>query len=140
MTIYTSNFQRNRTNPNAVAICRTITQWVRDLGFDGKWRPDLAPSQKLLNRLTNEDMPEEAYAAEYLRELQRNGLTPQSILDSIPDGSVLLCYERPGDFCHRRVLADWIESQTGVKIPEWKNEKELIEEQQQNVVDSLLSF
>jgi uncharacterized protein (DUF488 family) len=33
-------------------------------------------------------------------------------------GLVLLCFERPGQFCHRRVLAEWIEEQTGQVVPE----------------------
>lgn len=140
MTIYTSNFHRHRTNPKSIAICRTLSTWVQDLGFEGKWRKDLAPSQSLLNRLTDEDMSDEEYAREYLKEIQQRGLTPQAILDSIPDESILLCYEAPNEFCHRRVLADWIELHTGVKVPEWKNKKELDDERQQNLVDSLLEF
>jgi uncharacterized protein YeaO (DUF488 family) len=33
-------------------------------------------------------------------------------------GLVLLCFEKPGQFCHRRVLAEWIEEQTGQVVPE----------------------
>ena len=37
---------------------------------------------------------------------------------------ILLCHELPGleinkeHFCHRRLLADWIELETGIEIPE----------------------
>lgn len=34
------------------------------------------------------------------------------------EGVVLLCFEPAGVFCHRRVLADWIEQQTGQHVPE----------------------
>jgi hypothetical protein len=30
---------------------------------------------------------------------------------------VFLCFEKPGEFCHRRVLADWLES-VGIPCPE----------------------
>ena len=33
---------------------------------------------------------------------------------------IFLCHEPVGEFCHRRVLADYIELQTGVYIPEVK--------------------
>ncbi|MGZ4303127.1 MAG: DUF488 family protein [Gaiellaceae bacterium] len=33
-------------------------------------------------------------------------------------GLVLLCFEKPGQFCHRRVLAEWWEEQTGQHVPE----------------------
>jgi uncharacterized protein (DUF488 family) len=58
----------------------------------------------------------------------------------LPDGALLLCYESPGEFCHRRLLADWIERHTEFVITEWKNEKELEEENQNKVVDSILDF
>ena len=35
----------------------------------------------------------------------------------------LLCYEKPGDFCHRRLLADWMLETTGLEIPEFGQEK-----------------
>jgi hypothetical protein len=33
-------------------------------------------------------------------------------------GVVLLCFEPAGVFCHRRVLADWIEQKTGQRVSE----------------------
>ena len=35
-----------------------------------------------------------------------------------PAPIVLLCYEPPGEFCHRRLLAEWIEQHLGMEIPE----------------------
>lgn len=31
----------------------------------------------------------------------------------------LLCYEKPEDFCHRHLLADWFKEQ-GVQVEEWR--------------------
>ncbi len=31
----------------------------------------------------------------------------------------LLCYEKPSDFCHRHLLAEWLENETGVEIQEF---------------------
>lgn len=33
---------------------------------------------------------------------------------------ILLCYEKPGSFCHRHIVADWIEKQFGIKVEEFK--------------------
>jgi hypothetical protein len=33
-------------------------------------------------------------------------------------GLCCLCFEKPGVFCHRRVLAEWWEQQTGEPVPE----------------------
>lgn len=31
---------------------------------------------------------------------------------------VLLCWERPGDFCHRRLVAEWFEKHYEIEVPE----------------------
>ena len=31
----------------------------------------------------------------------------------------LFCYEKPGDFCHRHILAKWITENTGIEITEF---------------------
>jgi hypothetical protein len=38
-------------------------------------------------------------------------------------GLVLLCFEKPGEFCHRRLFARWIEQQTGQHIPELPDDR-----------------
>lgn len=32
----------------------------------------------------------------------------------------LICYEKPSDFCHRHLVADWLKK-NGFKCEEWKN-------------------
>ena len=61
-------------------------------------------------------------------ELRLKGLNVQDLLDVLNQkfGTeiILLCHELPGlelnkvHFCHRRLLADWIELETGIVIPE----------------------
>lgn len=34
---------------------------------------------------------------------------------------VFLCYEKAGDFCHRHILADWLEENIGVRVEEYLN-------------------
>ncbi|MBD5319373.1 MAG: DUF488 domain-containing protein [Bacteroides sp.] len=31
----------------------------------------------------------------------------------------LLCYEKPTDFCHRHLLAEWLENETGIEVKEF---------------------
>ena len=35
---------------------------------------------------------------------------------------VLICYEKPSDFCHRHLVADWL-NQNGFKCEEWRSKK-----------------
>lgn len=34
---------------------------------------------------------------------------------------IFLCYEKPGDFCHRHILADWMEEHLGYVVEEYLN-------------------
>lgn len=33
---------------------------------------------------------------------------------------ILLCYEKTGDFCHRHILADWLEENFGYRVEEYE--------------------
>jgi hypothetical protein len=35
----------------------------------------------------------------------------------------MLCWEAPGEFCHRRLVAEWLEGELGIQVPEWKLEQ-----------------
>ena len=67
----------------------------------------------------------------YIKEfydLRLKDLNPNELMDILNqkfgEDIILLCHELPGleinkaHFCHRRLLADWIELETGIVIPE----------------------
>ena len=133
--IYTSNYARNGNNPNAFGISYSSPQW-----FEGKRLSTLAPEWDMVDSIKKGSLTEEQYTQKYLLLLKQRKIDPQKLIDTLPDGAVLLCYESPGKFCHRRILAKWVEQYTGVTIPEWKNKKELEQEIHNQLVDSLLEF
>jgi len=54
---------------------------------------------------------------------QLAALDPQRTWDDLhtlvaPAVPVLLCWERPGSFCHRRLVADWFQEKLGVSVHE----------------------
>ncbi len=67
----------------------------------------------------------------YIKEfydLRLKDLNPSGLINTLNqkfgEDIILLCHELPGleinkeHFCHRRLLADWIELETGIVIPE----------------------
>ena len=42
-------------------------------------------------------------------------------IESLSEGKdvALCCYEKPGDFCHRHILAKWLTEKTGIEITEF---------------------
>lgn len=135
--IYTSNYARHGSNPLAIGISLTVPDW-----YEGKRLEYLAPKSDMVGKIKKGviNYNQRKYTREYLDILSARGVNAQRLIDSLPDGSLLLCYESPKDFCHRHLLAEWIERKTGFVVTEWKNEKELEEESQNKVVDSILNF
>lgn len=78
-----------------------------------------------------DNLSEEELINWYIEEFYNSrlkDLNPYELLsnlkEKIGEDIVLLCHESPGlkiskeHFCHRRLLVDWIELETGIVIPE----------------------
>lgn len=95
----------------------------------------LAPSWEMINGIKYGGWTEADYTKAYLDLIiKERGLTPERVVDELADGSILLCYEKPSDFCHRHIAAEWIESGTGIVVREWQPPQE------KTIVDELLEF
>ena len=66
---------------------------------------------------------QEEYTRRYRSEvLSRQDM--QQFLKTVEQASggqdvALCCYEKPEDFCHRHILADWIKEKLGIEISEY---------------------
>jgi len=82
----------------------------------------LAPTWKLLNAFRNEMITEEEYVAQFNEQL--SVLNPKGTLEAIKKACgdkepVLLCHCGKQHFCHRHLVAEWLENGTGEKIEEF---------------------
>ena len=48
-------------------------------------------------------------------------LDPRAVLRHLGDTGILCCWEAPGHFCHRRLVAAWLEQRLGVHVPEFED-------------------
>jgi uncharacterized protein (DUF488 family) len=58
---------------------------------------------------------------EFEREFNRcvlEKLDAREILDEIGDDAVLLCWEKAGEFCHRKLVAEWLSRELGIEVKE----------------------
>ena len=46
-------------------------------------------------------------------------LDPLQVAQELGHGSILLCWEKPGEFCHRIVVADWLR-EAGIEVEEYE--------------------
>lgn len=108
MTIYTGYFAQIKKYQAAdltpVSIARYSPAW-----FSGYCLKDLAPSDTLLKRYKAGQVSQEEYKKQYLQQLEtiRWGEILQRIREIAPQ-VVLCCYEKPTDFCHRHILAEYL--------------------------------
>lgn len=97
-----------------VSIAAYTPQW-----YKGEELKSLAPSKELLNGYKNGTITEEEYAGRYLEYLSsdagqeaiKTSLSKdlyKKALDGGYKGIVLMCYEKSEDFCHRHILAEYL--------------------------------
>lgn len=106
--MYTSCFGNVKNLPYGlipVAISAGIPPW-----FKGQRDSRLAPTKAMLG------MKADQYETLYNRILLP--LDAESVYSQLGNHAVLLCWEKPGEGCHRRVVAEWFESKLGVLVPE----------------------
>lgn len=109
---------------NAVSIARSCRYW------SGRTYPPLMPTWDII-KINDEEEYERVY-----REKILDKLDPLEVWNDLGEDAVLLCHEseasiKSGEtFCHRRMVARWLEEQLwlqydmDVKIEEMKDEKE----------------
>ena len=120
--IYTTYFARTKGVPDnykVISIARKTPDGISSM-------PALMPSSDLLYRYKQGKVDDEGYSKEYIDQLKKIGdksdfkmlFVPFSgkTRDGLPvwlsktDHLLLCCYEKEGDFCHRHLLADHLNS------------------------------
>lgn len=107
--IYTSYFASKKYNKDqGVSIARYNKFW------QGESYPKLFPSANLLTWWKS--LPKEAQECQDCKQIYFN-VYKQETLDKLDphnvaadlQNKVLLCYEKSSDFCHRHIIAAWLQ-------------------------------
>lgn len=112
---FTSNYKTAGRHPHAVATSQGIPKWFRGRQYD-----PLKPEWYMIRIARNGGQAGEARYIELYNEKILAPLDPFKVIEDLGDDAILLCYEEPGEFCHRRLVADWLKTTTGLWVPEWK--------------------
>src|SRR5271166_5340163 len=111
MTLYTSNYARHGKDPNGVCISIKPIWW-----FKGRCYYPLAPTWEIVTGVKSGKIDEKEYTKQYLKILAK--LDPQKVVEDLGDGAIMLCYESPKDFCHRHIVACWLNKELGLDVQE----------------------
>jgi len=107
--IFTSNFNTAGHLPQAVAISQGLPR-----GWKGRAYRPLAPSWGLV-KVTDQVQFIRLYKTQIL-----DALDARQVLRELGDDNfIMLCWEPPGEFCHRRVVAAWLQKKLGLEVPEF---------------------
>ena len=92
----------------------------KSVGFEGKAIPQLAPKRKFWTIWHNNigKISDEANTRYYIQEYYRQVLSRLNLDELLSEEKdpILLCYEKGQEFCHRHVLAEYIEMKYGIRV------------------------
>jgi len=111
INLRTSYFAISSELPNAVSIALKAPDF-----YIGKEYLPLAPTCAILTNY-KKTKNIHTYTERYIEEILLP-LNAKTVYDELGHFSVLLCWESSEKFCHRHIVAKWIEDSLGVKIPE----------------------
>jgi len=117
MKIYTGYFAKAKQYNEAGLVTISIARFNRY--YSGASFKQLAPAAEIIH------LPEDQYKPIYSKQLSL--LSKEGVYNQIKQLSggkdcILLCYEKPGDFCHRHMVASWLADVAG-EIKEFEQNK-----------------
>lgn len=122
--IYTSYFAKLKSLPEDVipiSICGKAPEWYKGLQYK-----KLAPKYNFFIKW--KENHDNNYYIEHFQSdvLDKLSVTDvvRDLINMLPDRSLnhniaLICYEKPSDFCHRHLVAEWL-NKNGFRCEEWK--------------------
>ena len=116
--IYTSYFAKlSKLPPNVVpiSICGKAPIWYNGLQYK-----KLAPKYSFFSEWKKNG--DNNYYIEHFNDEVLSTLSPQTVYSELLKLSggkdiALICYEKPADFCHRHLVAEWLTT-NGIKCDE----------------------
>ena len=110
--LYTSYFNSTTFDyQNAVSIAGKPPAY-----YNGREFKKLAPKYWFFQRY-KKDKDKEFYTEQYYKEVL-NKLNPEEVYNELGQNAVLLCWEKPGEFCHRHIVAEWLTKALDIEIRE----------------------
>ncbi len=133
-----NNFKKSNYSTYAISGNRG-----KDANYTGECFPALAPKLSFwkvwhdnIGKISEEENNRYYVEQYYLQVLSK--LDPLEIFEEL-DNSILLCYEENLEFCHRHIVAEWLQLSLDIKVPEVKVENnELIELERPNYIRTYL--
>ena len=110
--LYTSHFNSTDWDKeNAVSIAGKSPEWY----FGAEYKK-LAPKFWFFEKYKR-DGDKEFYTEQYYKEVL-DKLDPEEVYNDLGQNAVILCWEKPGEFCHRHIVAEWLANALDIEVKE----------------------
>ena len=123
--IFTGNYDECKVG-NLISISGDRGKKV---GFKGKAIPQLAPKKGFWTIYDSNigKIDEETNNKYYIQEYYKQVLSKADIQELLKNEKdpILLCYEKGQNFCHRHILAEYIELMYGIEVKDIKIDEKL---------------
>jgi len=110
--IRTSSFFSYK-GPLGVSIANSAPKF-----YVGPTYKPLVPPWNLVKDYKDGKIDKEKYTSEYMMQLRTSD--PKKVYEDLfkihNENPVLLCWEPAGEFCHRRIVGEWLETSLGVVV------------------------
>ena len=118
MKIYTSYFANGARLHKAgimmIGIALYPPKW-----FEGPSIKIVSPSWDILHNSNGEEDYTKRFETEILA--RRDPKTVMAAIEHLANGKdvALCCFEKPNDFCHRHIVAKWLNEKLGLEVSEY---------------------
>lgn len=124
--IFTSSYDKCGNIGNLISISGDRGKMI---GFTGKALPQLAPKLEFWNIWHSNigKISQEENTEYYIKEYYKQVLLKVNIEELLKNekNPILLCYEKSEEFCHRHIVAEYIQMKYGIVVPEIEITSEL---------------
>lgn len=109
--IFTGYFARGKLYARENLVMISIARYAPK-GYKGFHLEALYPSPSLLSAYKNGSIHEAEYTSIY-RQMLKEEISPEQVVEQIAQmagerSPVLVCYEKPTEFCHRHIVSEWL--------------------------------
>lgn len=119
--LYTSYYARQKYNHSNPLYAISVSQ---PEGFSGMILDCVIPPWSIVSAYKNSLITENEYKQQYIAYLNSKKDIIEKAIRTLPDNSILLCYEAANKFCHRHILAEFITNNFNIPVTEWTDVKQ----------------
>lgn len=117
--IYTSYYGNVKNLPeDSILVSISVTQPY----YIEKVIPQFKPWWETVNNIKKGIIDETEYTRQYLSKISKYNDKTWNVIKKMYESEknyILLCYEKPEDFCHRHILSKFLNEKLNINIQEW---------------------